>query len=383
MEKFERIMRLDEARYDSVFLFGARQTGKTTLLQELFPQSPYYDLLDIRIYERLRRNPALLGQELEALADGSLVIIDEIQLLPDLLNEVHRQIVKKGLRFVLSGSSARKLKRRGVNTLGGRAAMSTLYPLTSAEIPGFDINRAINNGLIPRHYLADGNLVEKRLQAYVSVYLREEIRAEALVRNLSSFNRFMEAAALTNGEMVNYNNIAQDCGVDAKTVKEYFNILTDTLVGYMIPAYSNTVKRRVAQSPRFYYFDVAIPNYLLNKRHLQPGSVDYGHSFEHLIMLELTAYIGYKDIRETLSYWHTYTGYEVDAVVGDARVAIEIKSVREVQPKHLKGLKAFEEEHPGCRLMIVSLDAMPRLLNGVEVLPASDFLRRLWQGEIL
>ena len=378
-----RYLKIVDAKNDSVFLFGARQSGKTTLLLQLFPKSKFYDLLENDTFERFRRNPSMLRQELETIDDGSLVIIDEIQLIPELLNEVHWLIVRKNLRFILSGSSARKLKRRGVNTLGGRALLNVLYPLVSAEIPDFDLIRAINHGMIPTHYLTDDKNVQKKLQAYVSVYLKEEVKAEALVRNLATFNRFLEVAALTNGEMVNYNNIAQDCGIDAKTVKEYFSILEETLIGFKVPAFEKTIKRRLTQAPRFYYFDVALPNYLLGRKNLMPGSDDFGHSFEHFMIQEIRAYLGYNNIENALTYWHTYTGYEVDAVLCGGKVAIEFKSSKEVQSKHLKGLKAFKEEHPDTRLIIVSMDIAPRIFNGVEVMPATHFLTTLWKGEIV
>jgi len=381
---FSRILQLKDSEHDSVFLFGARQTGKTTLLLNLFPTARYYDLLETDVFERLRRNPSLLREELLTAADGELVIVDEIQLLPELLNEVHWLIVRKGMRFILSGSSARKLKRRGVNTLGGRAVRNVLFPLVSAEIDDFDLQRALTNGMIPHHYLSDSEQIWKRLQAYVSVYLKEEIKAEALVRNLGTFNRFMEAAALTNGEIVNYSNIAQDCGIDSKTVKEYFAILSETMVGYMIPAFTHTQKRRVVQAPRFYYFDVGVPNYILGRRHLQRGTDAYGHAFEHFMVQELTAYLSYRESPETLSYWRTYGGYEVDAVVGEGRLAIEFKATEEVKSKHTHGLKAFKEECPDARLIIVSLDERPRLLNGdVEVMPYGVFLKKLWADEFL
>lgn len=379
----ERILQVTDAQEESVFLFGARQTGKTTLLLKLFPNSRFYDLLETDVYERIRRNPSLLRQELATATKGEIVIIDEIQLIPELLNEVHWLITRQGIHFILSGSSARKLKRKGVNTLGGRAVKNILYPLVSAEIPDFDLIKAVNRGTLPTHYLATSERqLMKRLQAYVSVYLKEEIAAEALVRKLSSFNRFMEIAALTDGEMVNYNNIAQECGVDAKTVKEYFSILEETLIGYMVPAFTRTVKRRLSQAPKFYYFDVALPNYLLHRHQMQPGGDDFGHAFEHLMIQEIISYLGYHDIENALSFWHTYTGYEVDAVLGDAKVAIEFKSSTEVQSKHLRGLKAFKEEHHEARLIIVSLDPSPRIFHDVEVMPAVYFLQNLWKGAI-
>lgn len=381
---FKRYTTLEDSANDSIFLFGARQTGKTTLLNSLFPDAPRYDLLDSATYERLQRRPSFLRQELELLPDNTLVIIDEIQQLPILLNEVHWLIVNKNLRFVLSGSSARKLKRSGANMLGGRALRNLFFPLVSKEIDDFDVMRAIQHGMIPRHYLAPNpTILWRRMQAYISTYLREEIKAEALVRNLSTFNRFLEVAAMTDGEMVVWNNIAQDCGIDAKTVKEYFAILEETLVGYMIPAYTKTVKRTVRQASRFYYFDLCIPNYLLGRKAMQQGSADFGHAFEHLMIQEIVAYLGYHFIEGGLSYWHTYSGLEVDAVIGDALVAIEFKSCTEVQKRHLGGLKAFREEHPDCRAIVVSMDEKPRLLQGIEIFPAKYFLRLLWNDEIV
>lgn len=378
-----RILKITDAQTESVFLFGARQTGKTTLLLQLFPNSKFYDLLETDTYERLRRNPSLLRQELATNTNEDIVIIDEIQFIPELLNEVHWLITRQGVRFILSGSSARKLKRKGVNTLGGRAVRNILYPLVSAEIPDFDVIKAANRGMLPTLYLAtNDSQLQKRTQAYVSVYLREEIAAEALVRRLASFARFMEVAAITDGEIVNYSNIAQDCGIDMKTVKEYFSILNETLIGYMIPAFSRVVKRKLNKSPKFYYFDVSLPNYLLHRKNMTPGSDDFGHAFEHLMIQEIIAWLGYNNIENALSYWHTHTGYEVDTVLGDASVGIEFKSCQEVQSRHLRGLKAFGEEHPDARLIIVSMDVAPRILNNVEIMPAKYFLEQLWDGKI-
>lgn len=378
---FNRFIKINDIEQDSVVLFGARQTGKTTLLKSLFPKSIMYDLLESDEYERLSRRPALLREELLMKEKGSLVIIDEIQRIPELLNEVHWLIVNHQIRFILSGSSARKLKHAGINTLGGRALINKLFPLVSAEIPDFDLIKAVNNGMIPCHYLA-GN-AWKRLQSYVGIYLAEEIKAEATVRQVSAFNRFLEMAALTNGEMVNYTNIASDCGVSSNTVKEYFNILEDTLIGYYVPAYTKTLKRKVVQSPKFYLFDVGVANFLRNWKNLQPGSIDFGHAFEHLIIQEIIAYLSYSDNASKLSYWRTSTGIEVDAVLGQAEVAIEIKSTSEVKPQNIKNLRVFKEEHPSARTIIVSLDKNPRLLGNVEVFPALYFLELLWSGKII
>lgn len=378
---FARYLSIQDIENESVFLWGARQTGKSTLLKSNFPNARYIDLLKSDDFERFSRRPALLREEVDAVIENQLIIIDEIQKIPQLLDEVHWLIVNRDYRFILSGSSARKLKRSGANLLGGRAISNKLFPLVSAEIADFNLIRAVNNGMLPRHYTIEN--AQKRLQAYIGDYLQEEIRAEALIRNLTSFTRFLEVAALTSGEMVNYLNIATDCGVSAPTIKEYFSILEETMIGYMIPAFTEKTKRRIVQAPRFYYFDVGIVNYLLKRKSLQPGSADFGKAFEHLIIQEIIAYLSYSENDNQLSYWRTSSGFEVDAVIGKAKVAIEIKSSKEVQSKHIKGLKIFKDEFPEARLIIVSLDINPRLMNGVEVLPAELFLKKLWNGEIV
>lgn len=375
-----RIFKLQDAENESVFFFGARQTGKTTLLKELFPDVRYYDLLKSDEFERFSRRPWLLREELQDGHDGELVIIDEIQKLPVLLDEVHWLIVNRDLRFILTGSSARKLRRSGVNFLGGRALRNTFYPLVSAEIPDFDLDRALNNGMLPRHYLVSD--ATRRLSGYVGNYLQTEIVEEALVRNLQSFTRFLDAAALTSGEMLVYNNVASDCGVSAVTAKAYFEILIDTLFGFMIPAYTKVMKRRLIQAPKFYLFDVGVTNYLLKRSHLKQGSPEYGHAFEHFIMQELVAYFGYNQYDNVISYWRTNSGVEVDAVLGDADVAIEIKSSTEVKDSQMKGLKSFSDDYPQARLIVVSLDKYRRRKENIEIIPVREFLTDLWLGKI-
>ena len=378
--EYKRILSYDDAGNDSLFLWGARQVGKSTLVKTLFPNAILYDLLKSDEYERLARRPALLREELEKKGEGTVVIVDEIQKVPPLLDEVHWLMENRGIRFILCGSSARKLKRVGTNLLGGRALKYTLHPLVSAEIPDFDLIRAVNNGMVPRHYMIQNP--KKRLQSYIGAYLKEEIRDEAFVRQLSSFNRFLEIAAQTDGEIVNYSNIASDCGVSATTVKEYFNILGQTSIGYMIPSFTKSKKRRAVVAPKFYYFDVGIVNYLLHRSALEPGSADFGHAFEHLLIQEIQAYLDYHDYESSLAYWRTDSGYEVDAILGDAKVAIELKSTEEVQSRHTKGLKAFMEDFPDARPIIVSRDKAPRTLNGIDILPVEIFLKKLWDGAI-
>jgi predicted AAA+ superfamily ATPase len=378
---YPRLLSLEEIHDDSIFLWGARQTGKSTLLKALFPKARYYDLLNSNLYRSLSRNPSLLREQLALLPSSTIVIIDEVQKVPDLLDEVHWLIQNKGLHFILCGSSARKLRRSGANLLGGRALSCTLFPLTSAEIQDFDIERALNYGTIPPHYLAKNPI--RRLQAYIDDYIQQEIVAESVLRNLSAFTRFLEVAALSDTEIVNYTNIAAECGVTAKTVKEYFAILEETLFGFMLPAYTHAIKRRVVQSPKFYYFDVGIPNYLLNRTPIRADSTDYGHAFEHLMMQELRAYLGYHHSRKRLSYWRTSSGLEVDCIIGNAEVAIEFKSSTEVRNTQLKGLRAFTEEHPDVKCYVVSRETFPRLVDGVEIWPIRDFLAKLWMDEII
>lgn len=375
-----RFFKLEDAQDESVFFLGARQTGKTTLLKQLFPHVRYYDLLKSDEYERLARKPQLLREELKDFSENELVIIDEIQKLPILLDEVHWLMVNCGLRFILTGSSARKLRRSGVNLLGGRALVNNFYPLVSAEIEDFDIDRAVNNGMIPRHYLVGD--ASRRLSGYVGLYLQTEIVDEAIVRNLPSFNKFLEAVALTSGEMLVYSNIAADCGVSSVTVKSYFEILIDTLFGYMVPAYTKTVKRKLIQAPKFYLFDVGVTNFLLHRSSLRQGSPEYGHAFEHFIIQELIAYLGYQGRQKELSYWRTGSGVEIDAVLGDAQVGVEIKSSTEVKDMHLRGLRSFGEDYPQARLIVVSFDPYRRRKDRIEIIPVREFLADLWSGKI-
>ncbi len=376
----KRYLQLENELDSSIFLFGARQTGKSTILRTQLDKAVYIDLLDSELLMRFRSNPSLLYQMLQDKDANTIVVIDEIPEVPELLNEVHRLISEKGIKFVLCGSSARKLKRKGYNTLGGRAYPCYFFPLVSAEIPDFDLNKALLHGLLPTHYFAKNP--QRLLAAYIDVYLKEELLQESIVRQLGSFQRFLEVAALSNGEMINYSNIATDCGIKTHTVRAYFDILEDTLIGYRIPAYTKVLKRRLIHAPKFYFFDVALPHYLLNRTSLAQGTIEYGHAFEHFIIQELVAYIGYNHKSEKLSYWRTQTGVEVDAVISDAKVAIEIKSTDNIQNKHLKGLKSFVSDYPGARPIVVSLDKITRKIDDINVYYVYDFLSALWKGEI-
>ena len=366
---------------ESIFFWGARQTGKSTLLKTLFPNALWFDLLLSDEYERLSKKPELLREIILANRNVSLVIIDEIQRLPDLLNEVHWLISNHKVRFILSGSSPRKILRGGFNLLGGRALRYELYPLISVEIPDFDLIRALNHGLLPRHY--DSANPRKLLSSYIGSYLQDEIVAEARIRNVHTFSRFLEVAALTNGEMINYTNIASDCGISAKTIKEYFQILEDTLIGRYLPSFQKRPKRRVITAPKFYMFDIGITNYLLNRTKIEKGTELFGKAFEHFIYQEIYAHSRYSDVNYPMYYWRTASQIEIDFVLGDHEVAIEVKATDQATVRHLKGLKAFAEEYDVKKLILVSNDPLPRLVDDIEILPWKVFLERLWKDEII
>ncbi len=380
--EFIRKQSLPHLGRESAFLWGPRQTGKSTLLRQRFPKSPYYDLLLAPEYSRLTREPELLRQEL--LATGPLrhpVIIDEVQKIPALLDEIQWLMVHHRFQFLLCGSSARKLKRGGGNLLGGRAQRYELFPLIAAEIPDFDLLRALNHGLLPRHYISAQP--HAQLRAYIGDYLKEEIAAEALTRNVPSFARFLEIAALSNGEIVNYKNVARECGVSAPTAKEYFQILFDTLLARSLPTYQRRPKRRVIQAPKFYYFDVGLVNALLSRGTIAPRSELFGRAFEHWIFQELAAHSHYSGIEYPIAYWRTASQFEVDFILGAHEVAIECKAVDQVQIHHLRGLRAFCEEYRPKHAVVVSLDPRPRLVDGITILPWKTFLHRLWEKELI
>jgi predicted AAA+ superfamily ATPase len=378
---YNRKQEFEGSSNESFFLWGPRQTGKSTLLKVLYPDSLWFDLLLTDVFERFQRNPSQLREIVMATQPVKPVVIDEIQKIPALLDEIHWLIENSGIRFVLSGSSPRKIIRSQANLLGGRALRYELFPLVSYEIPDFDLLRALNNGLLPRHYLSENP--KKLISAYIGNYLRDEIMAEARIRNFSTFSRFLEVAAFSNGEMVNYSNIASECSVSAPTVKEYFQILEDTLTGRFLPSFQKRPKRRVILAPKFYYFDVGIVNYLLKRGRIEPGSELFGNAFEHFIYQEMVAHSHYSGIQYPMYYWRTASQIEIDFVLGDHEVAIEVKSTANAKPHHAKGLKSFVEEYTVKKQILVTNDPYPRQMDNTLVLPWNIFLQKLWAGEII
>lgn len=379
---FPRILNIyNLLKKKSYFLFGPRATGKTTLIAaQLPPEVPILDLLESDLYLRLQANPEKLESFILGInPNARMAVIDEVQRIPEILNEVHRLIEKKKITFLLTGSSARKLKRNQANLLAGRARQAELFPLTSAEIPQFDLHHYLQCGGLPMIYLSDEPLDD--LHAYVNTYLKEEIQAEAVVRELPPFVRFLKFSALTNGEVLNFANIANDAMVPASTARDYYTILEDTFIGFMVPAWTKTTKRKPATKSKFYYFDIGVKNILAETTHIPLQSDLFGKAFEHFIALELRAYISYRRKFVTLSYWQTLNGREVDFILGDT-LAIEVKAADHAQDKHLKGLQALAEEKICKRYILVSRDRIPRRVDDIELMPWQEFLKKLWADEI-
>lgn len=382
---FKRRLVLPQPGSETFFLWGPRQTGKSTLLRETYGQAHWIDLLKADEFRRYLARPELLRQELEAEPPGPhrQVVIDEIQKVPALLDEVHWLIENRGVHFALCGSSARKLRRGSANLLGGRAFRYELHGLTAAELGReFDLDRMLNHGWLPRIYQA--SQPRRMLEAYVSDYLKEEIAAEGLVRNLPVFSAFLDAAALSDGEVVNFSNVARDCGVSSHTTKSHFEILVDTLLGRWLPAYRKRPKRRVVAAPKFYFADVGVVNHLARRGELVAGSELYGKAFESWVFHELSAFRSYQGRDWDLAYWRLVSGIEVDFIVGDMQAAIEVKSSERITDTHLKGLRSLTGDHPkvGRKLVVCREPRARRTDDGIEILPASTFVRRLWAGEL-
>ncbi len=362
----------------SYFLFGPRSTGKTTLIrQEIGDDALTINLLKTKFFLPLSQNPGLLQSLIDA-QQKKLIVIDEVQKIPELLDEVHDLIEEKGYRFLLTGSSARKLKRHHANMLGGRASQAALFPLTWFEIQNqtaFDLDRVLRYGSLPRVYLAE--TPDEELFAYVDLYLKEEIQAEALVRNLPSFTRFLKLAALASSEQINYANIASDVGLSAKTIREYYEILEDTLLGFQLPVWKSGKKRKVSVTAKYYLFDCGVIHTLTGTKSIDRNSDLYGRSFEHFLIQEVRAYQSYFRRRWDLTYWRTLQGDEVDLVV-DESMAIEIKATQHVTPKDLRGLHKIREETDFKDLILVSHDPLDRVVEGVTCLHWQTFLQRLW-----
>jgi len=368
----------DIIKRKSIFLLGPRQTGKSTLLKTVFPDCRYIDLLEADTFRELSAFPESMRQRLTP-ADR-LIIIDEIQKLPSLLDEVQLLIDRnRDLRFILTGSSARRLKRGSANLLGGRALFYNLHPLTSAEVGHERHLDRINRGGLPS--ILDSSAAQQDLNAYVGTYLKEEIQAEGLTRSIGNFSRVLHFAAQLNAEQVNYTKIGNDAQVPPRTIRDYFQIFSDTLVGHTLPPWRQG-KRKAVATDKFYFFDLGVARNLAQIGTIAPGTSDYGKALEHLIFLELLAYRDYLDQDMTLNFWRTTSQLEVDFLVNGA-IAIEVKASGRVGASDLRGLKALAEETTLKRQIVVSHEATGRRIDAVEVMPVADFLVMLWQGRLL
>ena len=385
METIERLLKIQLPKRQSAFLWGPRKTGKTTYLRASFPASLSYDMLQTDLFLELTKRPFLLREQLLAADPKQLkepVIIDEVQKVPQLLDEIHWLVENKGLRFILCGSSARKLKRGKGNLLGGRAWRYEMHPLVSAEVVDLNLLKALNRGMIPVHYL--GEEYRKSLQAYLRDYLKEEVFAEGLARNIPAFSRFFDAMGYSHGELTNYANIARDCGVDAKTVKEYYQILIDTLLGTMIEPYKRRQERQViTKAGKFYLFDVGVAGAITQRHIPQERGEQFGRALEHFILMEILAHRSYRELNYDVNFWRAKSGLEVDFVLGRGEVAIEVKGSSRIENTDLRPLKAFIEEYHPKKAFVVCNERRPRVHGDIHAQPWRDFLAMLWNGAVI
>ncbi|MFC1824399.1 ATP-binding protein [Thermodesulfobacteriota bacterium] len=364
----------------SFFLFGPRATGKTTLIrQQLAETATMIDLLDSRHFLRLSSAPHEL-ESLIAAAPADIIVIDEIQRVPELLNEIHRLIETQNITFLLTGSSARKLRRGKANLLAGRVWDARMFPLIYRELEDFDLNRYLRFGGLPAVYLSE--YPEEALDAYVNTYLKEEILAEGLIRRLPPFSRFLKTIALSNGEMINFTKLANDCQVPPSTVTEYVGLLEDTMVGFLLPAWIESKKRKAIKTGKFYFFDPGITHMLAGTESLDPNSNLYGKSFEQFICMELRAYLSYRRKRHQLTYWRSKNGHEVDFLLG-TKTAIEVKATKKISRNDFKGLKYLQEEGVFKNHILVSRDQVSSLTDNILTLPWQKFLSDLWRDKFI
>jgi len=386
MKNVKRCLNLKLPPHQSAFLWGPRKTGKTTYLKARFPQSLVYDFLQTDLFLEFSKRPALLREQLLAKDDSVLkhpVILDEVQKVPQLLDEVHWLIENKGLSFILCGSSARKLKRGHANLLGGRAWRYEMFPLVFPEIKKLELLRVLNHGMVPVHYLQNQGY-QRSLKAYVQDYLKEEVFAEGLVRNVPAFSRFFDAIGYSHGELTNFSNIARDCAVDSKTVKEYYQILVDTLLGMFLEPFKKRQSRQViSKASKFYLFDVGVAGTITGRHLRQEKGEQFGRAFEHFILMELNAHRSYRELDYPINFWRTKSGIGVDFVLAGGETAIEVKGKQKVDKTDLRGLFAFIEEYAPKKAIVVCNEREERIYKGIRIMPWKIFLQELWNNKVV
>lgn len=378
---FQRILDLkDLLAQKSHFLFGPRGTGKSTLIRETLPEADYpvINLLHSETRLRLLQNPSDLRRMIAG-KKAKAIVIDEIQKIPDLLDEVHDLIETQKIKFLLTGSSARKLKREGANLLAGRARVAHFFPLTYREMGGADTDRLLHLGALPAIQTSASPWED--LRAYVDTYLKEEVEQEAQVRRLGNFSRFLYGAALHNSELLNYAGVANDAQVPESTVRGYYQILTDTLIGSLLEPYRSTKKRKAIQTSKFYFFDTGVTNAILNLKGLERASSQYGRSLEQWVFMELKAYLSLKRIDEPFCFWRSVNGQEVDFVIGE-EIAVEVKAAKRVAKKDLSGLIALNEEGKFKKSYLVSQEPFEHQMNGITCLSFENFFEKLWSDSL-
>ncbi|MGC9451262.1 MAG: ATP-binding protein [Oceanipulchritudo sp.] len=382
MDLYKRLLHLPAAATETFFLWGARQAGKSSLLRRSYRDAVWIDLLKADVFRRYTTRPETLREELEQ-NKSPFVVVDEVQKVPALLDEIHWLHENRGIQFALCGSSARKLKRGHGNLLGGRAVRFELYGLCAKELGGdFNLQRMLSHGTLPRVY--NSAQPQRLLNAYVGEYLREEVMAEGLVRNLPPFSEFLNAAALGDTEQVNFTNIARELGVSRETVRGYYGILSDTLLATLLPVYRKRPKRRLSIAEKFYFHDVGVVNFLARRGKPEPGSEAFGKAFENWVFHELRCYNQYAERFAQFSFWRLSTGVEVDFTVNDLECAVECKSGIAIRDHHLKGLRELKKEHPACgrRVVVCREPASRKTADGIEILSVQDFLEQLWEGRL-
>ena len=378
----ETIRRFFDLTAQSCFVLGPRGTGKTTWLRTLLPDALYLDLLDPALHRRLSGRPEHLREILEATPRAAHVVLDEIQRVPELLSVIHAALAAPSPpTFVMTGSSARKLRRGAANLLGGRAANRTLHPFMAAELPEFDLTKSLKFGLLPLVYASDEPSVS--LDAYASLYLEQEVQAEGLTRNLGAFARFLEAVSLTHAGQLNVSALARECEVERKTVEAYLEILEDLLLAFRLPVFQKRAKRRVAVHPKLYLFDTGVFRSLRPRGPLDSPNEMAGQALEGLVAQHLRAWADYSRQRADIFYWRTRAGSEVDFVVyGDLGLqAIEVKNAQRVHASDLRGLKSLSDDYPEAMCALLYRGEHRMRIDNIPCVPVDDFLRQLTPGE--
>lgn len=381
MKNYKRILDLSElTKKKSHFLFGPRGTGKSFLIHESFNSEVLIiNLLKSEDFLDLHLNPEGIRQRIEP-KKNRIVVIDEIQRIPQLLNEIHYLIEKYKIHFLLTGSSVRRLKAPGTNMLGGRARMAQLFPLSFTEISDFNLEKYLRFGGLPA--VLNSDEPREDLSAYLVSYLNEEIKMEASVRKIDFFHRFLETAALFSSDLVTYSNIASDVGVSEPTVKSYYQILEDTLIGFQLFPWKKGKSRKSISSSKFYFFDTGVLHTILRSPDILDRNSDmFGKTFEQFIAQEIRAYLSYRRMDISFHFWRSLEKVEVDFIVAD-QIAIEVKSSRKVKKDHLDGLKKIAAEGSFRLRILVTNDPIERNVDGIQCLHWKSFLARLWGDEI-